>query len=43
MPFHELGVDTYGFAGPVGGGEADFVERHVGDLAANADLSRFIL
>jgi ATP-dependent HslUV protease ATP-binding subunit HslU len=23
--------------------DADFVERHVGDLAANADLSRFIL
>ena len=25
------------------GVDADFVERHVGDLAANADLSRFIL
>jgi ATP-dependent HslUV protease ATP-binding subunit HslU len=23
--------------------DADFVERHIGDLAANADLSRFIL
>ena len=23
--------------------DADFVERHVGDLADNADLSRFIL
>jgi ATP-dependent HslUV protease ATP-binding subunit HslU len=23
--------------------DAEFVERHVGDLAANADLSRFIL
>ena len=23
--------------------DAEFVERHVGDLAGNADLSRFIL
>jgi ATP-dependent HslUV protease ATP-binding subunit HslU len=23
--------------------DADFVERHIGDLAANTDLSRFIL
>jgi ATP-dependent HslUV protease ATP-binding subunit HslU len=41
-------LDEVSFTAPDRGGEkvridADFVERHIGDLAANADLSRFIL
>ncbi len=41
-------LDDVSFTAPDRGGEkvlidAAFVERHIGDLAANADLSRFIL
>src|SRR5579863_4286732 len=41
-------LDEVSFTAPDRGGEkvridAAFVERHIGDLAANADLSRFIL
>jgi ATP-dependent HslUV protease ATP-binding subunit HslU len=41
-------LDEISFTAPDRGGEtvkidADFVQKHVGDLAKNADLSRFIL
>jgi ATP-dependent HslUV protease ATP-binding subunit HslU len=41
-------LDEISFAAPDRHGEtirvdADYVRKHVGDLAANADLSRFIL
>jgi len=41
-------LDEISFAAPDRGGEtikvdADYVQKHVGDLAKNADLSRFIL
>ena len=41
-------LDEVSFAAPDRSGEhvkidADYVEKHVGDLAKNADLSRFIL
>jgi ATP-dependent HslUV protease ATP-binding subunit HslU len=41
-------LDEISFAAPDRNGEtiqidADYVQKHVGDLAKNADLSRFIL
>jgi ATP-dependent HslUV protease ATP-binding subunit HslU len=41
-------LDEISFSAPDRGGEtisvdADYIEKHVGDLARNADLSRFIL
>jgi ATP-dependent HslUV protease ATP-binding subunit HslU len=41
-------LDEISFTAPDRSGEtvkvdADFVQKHVGDLAKNADLSRFIL
>jgi len=41
-------LDDISFTAPDRNGDtiqvdADYVERHVGDLAKNADLSRFIL
>jgi ATP-dependent HslUV protease ATP-binding subunit HslU len=41
-------IDEISFAAPDRSGEsmtinADYVHKHIGDLAKNADLSRFIL
>jgi ATP-dependent HslUV protease ATP-binding subunit HslU len=41
-------LDEISFSAPDRGGEtitvdADYIEKHIGDLARNADLSRFIL
>ena len=41
-------LDDVSFAAPDRSGDtvkidADYVEKHIGDLAKNADLSRFIL